>query len=107
MQEGLLALRARGQYVMVATVGNLQGVDLSSLWFRELRLTGSSMYAGSTLRGQPVRTYQMAVDLLARNPRKWDGLVSHLFPLQDYRQAFQTAFAKSRHCCLKVAFDLR
>lgn len=107
MQEGLLALRARGKYVMVATIGSVQGVDLSSIWFRELHLTGSSMYAGSTFRDLPVRTYQMAIDLLARNPQKWDGLLSHLFSLQDYRQAFQTAFAKSRHSCLKVAFDLR
>jgi hypothetical protein len=33
--------------------------------------------------------------------------VSHVFPLSDYRQAFQVAFDKRRHQSVKVAFDLR
>lgn len=107
MQEGLLALRARGNYVMVGTAGTLDKVDLSSLWFRELKLTGSSMFAYGDFQGRKVRTYELAVELLARGDYPREGLLSHLFPLKEYRRAFQTAFDKCRFESVKVAVDLR
>ena len=107
MQEGLLALRGGGAYVLVGTAAELGPVDLSSLWFRELRLSGSAMYAYGTWQRQRVRTYQLAVDLLARGDYPVQGLVSQVFPLSDYRKAFQVAFDKRRHQSVKVAFDLR
>ena len=107
LQEGLLALRGGGAYVLVGTAGEVGPVDLSSLWFREIRMSGSAMYAYGTWQGQRLRTYQLAVDLLARGDYPTQGLVSHLFPLSAYREAFQVAFDKRRHQSLKVAFDLR
>jgi threonine dehydrogenase-like Zn-dependent dehydrogenase len=107
LQEGLLTLKGRGTYVMVGTAGALGPVDFSSLWFRELKLTGSSMYAHGTYQGRTVRTYEKAVELLARGDFAYRGLVSHRFRLADYRRAFQTAFDKRRHQSLKVAIDLR
>jgi threonine dehydrogenase-like Zn-dependent dehydrogenase len=107
MQEGLLTLRGRGTYVLVGTAGALGPVDFSSLWFRELRLTGSSTYAHGVCQGRTVRTYEKAVELLAQGDYPSQGLVSHLFRLADYRRAFKTAFDKRRHQSLKVALDLR
>ena len=107
LQEGLLTLKGRGTYVLVGTAGVLGPVDFSSLWFRELKLTGSSMYSYGNFQGQKIRTYEKAVELLARGDYPLPGLVSHLFPLTDYRRAFKTAFDKRRHQSLKVALDLR
>jgi threonine dehydrogenase-like Zn-dependent dehydrogenase len=107
VQEGLLTLRCRGTYVMVGTAGTVGPVDFSSLWFRELRLTGSSTYAHSVCNGKKVRTYEKSVELLSRGDYPTKGLVSHFFRLNDYRQAFQAAFDKRRHQSMKVALDLR
>ncbi len=107
LQEGLLALRGRGAYVLVGTAGKVGPVDLSSLWFREIRISGSAMYAYGAWQGQRLRTYQLAVDLLARGDYPTQGLVSHVLPLSAYRKAFKTAFDKRRHQSLKVVFDLR
>jgi threonine dehydrogenase-like Zn-dependent dehydrogenase len=107
LQEGLLVLRGRGAYVMVGTAGSLGPVDLSSLWFRELSLSGSVMYAHGQFGGQRRRTYEMAVELLARGDYPTLGLVSHIFPWPRYREAFQTAFAKRRQQSVKVVLDWR
>lgn len=107
LQEGILALSARGTYVLVGTAGIIGPVDFSSLWFRELTLTGSVMYAHSVFRGEKIRTYAKAVELLARSDYPTRGLVSHLFRLEDYRKAFQAAFDKRHHQSLKVVLDLR
>ncbi len=107
LQEGLLSLRGRGRYVLVGTAGSLGPVDISSLWFRELRVTGSSMYAHSRFRGRTVRTYEQALALLAGGKFSTRGLISHTYPLAAYRQAIQAAFDKRRHQSVKVVLDLR
>lgn len=106
LQEGLLALKARGTYVLVGTAGRLGGVDLSSLWFRELRVTGSAMYAHSYFQGRRVRTYELAVELLSRPAYPRAGLLTHIFPLKEYVRAFQAAFDKRRHSSVKVAVEI-
>jgi threonine dehydrogenase-like Zn-dependent dehydrogenase len=107
LQAGLLSLRGRGTYVLVGTAGALGPVDFSSVWFRELKLTGSSMYAYGVWQGRKVRTYEMAVELLAQGDYPAQELVSHRFPLADYRRAFQAAFDKGRYQSLKVVLDLK
>ena len=106
-RKGCWPCRGGGAYVLVGTAGEVGPVDLSSLWFRELKVSGSAMYAYGAWQGQRVRTYQLAVDLLARGDYPAQGLVSHVFPLSDYREAFRVAFDKRRHQSVKVAFDLR
>ena len=107
LQEGLVLLRGRGRYVLVATVGDIGPVDLSSLWFRQLTLTGSFAYASGSWKGQRQRTYQRAIALLAGGAYPHQGLLTHTFPLSAYRQAFQAAFDKRRYKSMKVALDLR
>jgi threonine dehydrogenase-like Zn-dependent dehydrogenase len=106
-QAGLLALRGRGRLVMVGTAGTVAQVDISSLWFRELRLTGSAMYAHGHLRGRRRRTYEIALELLARQDFPAAGLLTHTFPLRHYRRVFQTALDKLHNQSVKVAVDLR
>lgn len=106
-QEGLIALRGRGTYVMVGTAASLRSVDVSSLWFRELRVTGSMAYAYGVFRGERVRTYELALELLSREDYPVDGLLTHLFPLADYAEAFGAAMDKRQRRSVKVALDLR
>jgi erythritol/L-threitol dehydrogenase len=107
LQEGLLILRGNGAYVMVGTASRLGPVDFSSLWFRELRMTGSVAYAYADFRGRRVRTYQTAIELLERGDYPLHGLLSHTFPLHEFGKAFQAAFDKRRYESVKVAFDMR
>jgi threonine dehydrogenase-like Zn-dependent dehydrogenase len=106
LQEALLALRARGKYIMVGTAASIGHVDFSSLWFRELRVTGSICYAFGNYEGQRVLTYQMAVDLLAKG-YPTEGLLTHTYSLSEFARAFKTAFNKPGFNSVKVAIDLR
>ncbi|MFW6112931.1 MAG: zinc-dependent alcohol dehydrogenase [Thermodesulfobacteriota bacterium] len=107
LQAGVLALRARGTMVLVGTAGKVSGVDISSLWFRELIVTGSATYAYGQWQGQQVRTYQLAVDLVAGDDYLHEGLVTHIFSLSRYQQAFQAALDKVHYNSVKVVVDLR
>lgn len=103
IQDGLLCLRGRGAYVMVATVGTVKGVDLSPLWHRELTMHGTNCYASGSDHGKTVRTYQLAMDFLASGTYPTEGLLTHTFPLEQWREAFTTAFDKRGTKSVKVA----
>ncbi len=107
LQEGLLALRSSGKLVMVGTAGSISRVDLSSLWFRELHLVGSMAFSKSRFKGRYIHTYQKAVDLLTEGNYDTRGLLTHLFPLGEYGEAFAHAFDRRRFQSVKVALDLR
>ena len=106
VQEGLLLLRGRGRLVLVGTAGRLGPIDVASLWFRELTVTGANCYGFSAWKDGSRRTYERALELLAGGyPAA--GLLTHAFPLAKYRQAFQTALDKRSSGSMKVALDPR
>jgi len=105
LQEGLLGLRQRGTLVLVGTAGTIGRIDISSLWFRELHLTGSALYSTASFQGRQVRTYEMAIQFLAKKDYPLEGLLTHVFSLKDYARAFQTAFDKRRYQSVKVALS--
>ncbi len=107
VQESLLSLRAKGRYIMVGTAGTLAKADVSSLWFRELTMTGTACYAYGMHQGQRVRTYAKAIELLADPAFPADGLLTHTFALPHWREAFACVFDKKTHGSMKAAFDLR
>lgn len=106
-QEALLALRARGRYVMIGTAGDLGKVDVSSLWLRQLQVTGSASYATALWQGERVRTYQVCLDLLASGGYTTQGLLTGLFRLEQWKEAFQSSFDKAGSGSMKAAFDFR
>lgn len=106
VQESLLALRAKGRYIMVGTAGTLSKADVSSLWFRELTMTGSACYGWGEHQGTRVRTYAKAIELLTDPAFPASGLLTHTFPLSQWREAFTTVFDKKTHGSIKAAFAL-
>ena len=105
LQEGLLALRGRGRFVMVGTTGPVRA-DLSPIWFRGQTVSGSPCASRVRRDGRTVRTHDLALELLAREPQRWRGLVTHVVPWHDHARAFRIAFDKRGHDAIKVAIAL-
>ncbi len=106
LQEGLLLLRSRGRYILTATTATVRRVDISSIWFRQLQVVGSALYGQALFQGRRVHTYSLAVEILASGRYPSAGLLTHVFPLTAYRQAFQTAMQKAANRSVKVALQL-
>lgn len=101
IDASLRLTRRRGKVVLVGTAGVMK-VDAVPLWFKEVTLIGSSMYAHSAINGRRARTYQHVIDWLAAGKLQLDGFVTHTFPISDYAQAFNVALDKKRHNSVKV-----
>ncbi len=126
VNESLRILRPRGRLILVGTAGTLRKVDFSLVWFRELYISGSSMYSvpsqgtglsalGSEALGQVLgvsaaeaarmRSYEMALRLLALGKLRGGELISHRFKLDQYREALDVAFDKGQARSVKVTFE--
>ena len=106
LNESLRWTRSRGQMVMVGT-GHGGGVDLTPIWFTELTVLGAYGRQMEHVGGRRVGTYQLVHELVAAGKLMTDGLLTHTFPLGEYRRAFDVGLHKHRHQAVKVAFDLR
>lgn len=97
---GLHLLRAGGTLVLVGAAGQ-QPVDWSLVWNRELTVVG-------TVNGGPEpaldgrRSIEHAVEWLADDAFPADRLVTHLAPLERWKDAFATASAGPRARAGKV-----
>lgn len=106
IQESLKWTAARGQVVFVGT-GHGGRVDLTPIWFRELRVIGAYGRQVEHVAGRRIGTYQLVHEWMAQGKLDLAALVSHKFRLEQYRQAFAAAMNKSVSRAVKVAFDFR
>ena len=104
--ECLKWARARGQVVYVGT-GYGGGIDLTPIWFRELQLIGAYGRQMEDYQGRKIGTYQLVHELMAGGELNVGAMLTHKFPLKQYRCAFKAVLNKGRHNAIKVAFDFR
>ncbi|MHC4981631.1 MAG: zinc-dependent alcohol dehydrogenase [Planctomycetota bacterium] len=106
MAEALKWARGRGKVIFVAT-GHGRGSDLTPIWFRELTVIGAWGRQVEDFEGRRLTTYELVHEMMAAGKLATRGLLTHTFPLADYKTAFTVATRKPAHKAVKVAFDFR
>ncbi|MDZ7781144.1 MAG: zinc-binding dehydrogenase [Gemmatimonadota bacterium] len=95
----------RGRVVMLGCAAEVPELDLTFLWARELDFKGFVGYGVEEWRGHERHTFEVTHDLLLETASPVDRVVTHVYPLSEYRQALSTA-EKRRHTeSLKVLLD--
>lgn len=102
--EALAVVRPGGTVVMVGMPA-VVNIDLTPLWHRQISLRGSYAYGTEQYGGEPVRTFDLAMDLVA--DAELGRLVTGLYPLDRYREAVDHAANSGSRGAVKIAFDLR
>ena len=102
----LRAVAPRGRLVLLGTAGELEHLDLTLAWARELRVIGSYVYGReASLPGTP-HTFDYLLEKLAGpDAPPVAELVTHRFGLHRWRQAMGVATGRRRHASVKVVFD--
>jgi len=104
VDNSMRILRGGGKLTLIATAGMVEKIDMTRVWFKELEITGSSMFSHIDFEGKRMRTYQAAIDLLNSGRIDVTGWLTHVFPIDQYRLALKTALDKRRYKSIKVAF---
>ncbi|MBN1844155.1 MAG: alcohol dehydrogenase catalytic domain-containing protein, partial [Sedimentisphaerales bacterium] len=106
IDESLKWTRARGQVILVGTDAGRR-VDLTPIWFRELTIRGVYGRQQEEYQDRRIGTYQLTHELMVQKKLRLGGLLTHRYPVRQYKEAFTTALNKDAHRAMKVAFDFR
>ncbi len=107
--ESLRAVAHRGTVLLLGAAG-VSEVDLTPIWYKEAALVGSidhTVDAGRApgLAGGPDRhSVDRALDVLAAGLLPHDVVVTHEYPLEDYRLAVESAIDRRSSHAIKVVF---
>lgn len=104
IDESLRFTRGGGTYVLVGLASFPKKVDWTPVWFKEIKVCGGYCYTTEEYQGKKMRTYEVGLDLLAHKRFDTAGLITHIFPLEEYRTAIQVAAEKGKHKSIKVLF---
>ncbi len=104
--DALRWAKAGGAVVLVGIDFSSVKVDLNPVWFQEVDLVGSRGHSTDEWRGRRRHTYDWVIDLIRAGKFCNDGLITHRFPLTDYKRAIATTLSKSAGKPIKVIFDI-
>ncbi len=93
----------RGAVVLIGT-SHFGLLDLTSLWFSELHVVGANGRQMEHRDGGRMHTYDWVLELIRGGKLKVDGLLTHVYPLAEYRQALTALQRRGSSDVMKVAF---
>lgn len=106
IDDALRLVRCNGTVVLV---GNSFGITKKTEWaiqlYKELDVLGSMNSGIEHYEGVKTDAFDLAVQLLAKDPNRYSNLVTHRFRIEEYKEAFDVASKKGKHNAVKVAFE--
>jgi threonine dehydrogenase-like Zn-dependent dehydrogenase len=79
-------------------------VDLSPIWYQEVQLLGVYAHGQDVWQGRETGTFELTTRLLQEGKLTTEGLITHRFPLAQWKEAIRVASDKQRYQSIKVAF---
>ena len=95
----------RGRIVVIGCVAEFKKLDLTFVWARELRIRGAVGYGQETWRGERRHTFEIAHDLLLETGAPVQDMVTHAYPLDQYRDALRSAANHRKSGAVKVVLQ--
>ena len=105
LNNALRWTRQRGTVVLVGVNLHRMNLDVTPVWYQEVNLLGAVGHDIIEWNGEAISTFDLALRWMAESQILTESLLTHRFPLDDYRQAFATAIDKRNQRSIKVAFE--
>jgi threonine dehydrogenase-like Zn-dependent dehydrogenase len=107
LENALRWTRAGGAVVLVGVTLSRMKLDLTPVWYREVNLYGTLAHGAEVLpgSGENLSTFELTARWMLEGKLQTRGMLTHRFPLDDYRSAVRTAVDKARSHAVKVAFE--
>jgi threonine dehydrogenase-like Zn-dependent dehydrogenase len=105
MEDALRLARPGGEVTLVGMPGAKSTLDLTALWFKEVRLAGSYAYSIENYKAKETSSFQLALSIAPKI--ELQTLVGPSFRLDSYKGAIAAARAAGSEGHIKVVFDNR
>jgi len=106
IDDSLRMTRAGGTTILVGVPGIARGIDWSSIFADELTVKASTVYNHCEQHeGRTCKTVDLAADLFARGALDLSWMVTHRFPLDQWKTALQMHGRKGGSGLIKAVFE--
>jgi threonine dehydrogenase-like Zn-dependent dehydrogenase len=105
LDQALRFAAPRGHIVLLGCAAKIPRLDLTFVWARELEIKGYVGYGKEKFRGGERHTFDVTQELLRETNPPVEEMVTHVFPLDEYRDALATALNHARTGSIKVLID--
>jgi L-iditol 2-dehydrogenase len=103
LRQALSLTREGGRMVLAGAAGKIT-TDWTRVWTRQIRVTGIFAYGRVPWQGESRDIYDASLELIRAGGLHGLGLLTHVFELEEYRDAIAVALGKAAHGSIKVAF---
>lgn len=107
IKQALRYATVRGRIVLLGCAAEIPKLDLTFVWANELNIQGYQCYGDESWREKTEHTFQITHDLLLETGAPVDRMVTHVYPLHQYREALSTAANRRKTGSVKVLLDPR
>jgi threonine dehydrogenase-like Zn-dependent dehydrogenase len=104
VEDAMRVTRAGGLIVLLGNATTFPGVDWTPLWLKELTVRGSLCYGEHRHASPAAHAFREAAALIASGRAPVGPLLTHTFPIGEYRRALAAAMDKGDAQSVKVAF---
>jgi len=105
LDQALRFAAPRGRIVVLGCAAKIPSLDLTPVWSRELEVKGHVGYGLERFRGEERHTFQITHDLLMETGVPVKDLVTHVYPLAQFREGLATVMNRRRTGSIKVLLD--
>jgi threonine dehydrogenase-like Zn-dependent dehydrogenase len=105
VKQSLRYAAPRGRIVLLGCAAEIPKLDLTFVWARELAIKGYVCYGLEEWRGEWRHTFEITHDLLVETGAPVERMVTHVYPLAQYREALSAAANRRRSGAIKVLLD--
>jgi threonine dehydrogenase-like Zn-dependent dehydrogenase len=106
VEVGIRVLGHGGELVQLG-VASPARFEWTPWYFKELRLIGSNAFGVEEVDGVRKHAIEHYLDLVRDGRIDLDGMLTHTYRLDDWRDAFRTIIDQGTTDAIKVAFDFR
>jgi threonine dehydrogenase-like Zn-dependent dehydrogenase len=93
--------------IVVTGVDQPARFEWTPLYFKEIALVGSNAFGLENFEDRSLHAMEIYLQLLAQKRLDTTRLITHRFPLDQYRDAFVVGRQKHKHRTVKVVFDFQ
>jgi threonine dehydrogenase-like Zn-dependent dehydrogenase len=105
LKQGLRYASVRGRIVLLGCAAEIPKLDLTFVWANELEIKGFQCYGDEAWRGKIEHTFKITHDMILETRAPIEEMVTHVFPLSQYRNALSTAANRRKTGSVKVLLD--
>ena len=97
-----MRIMAAGGVLSVVGITRVVKLDPTPLWLKLQTLKGAFCYGYNTIDGKKRHAFEIAIDLVKEGKVKLDDMVTHEFPLQEYKRMIEINMSKGKNKAIKT-----